>query len=417
MSHVDEGQLEALLDGAYDPGGPDTVAIEAHLSTCPDCRTRLDEARALKERAAAVLRAARPRDVPMPSFEQMIASRRAAATVPPEGASPQTATVAPVASAPSIRRAPIHRLPLAWAATLVLAVAGGWMARELLREGSAGPIRVEMVRDNSMAVPSPESEVKEEAGAMQQDASADSRSIVVPARPETPAERRAFADEDQAKKVEASDLSRQKAQAAAPPATDAVAGAPPPAISAAGRAEPEAANRLRAAGVRAAEENLVMLDIVSTGSAAPEAVATLVGDYAAATDSSRWATVSVAEAAARLGRPPLTIPGLEVESVQVAGEAGTLIVRLTQRIDATTAVELIERRELVANEALASRASAASGRADAPARLDATVPLDGSVAALFRGRTLVSTSRPGFVLILGAALPADSLRALSERVR
>jgi hypothetical protein len=186
-------------------------------------------------------------------------------------------------------------------------------------------------------------------------------------------------------------------------------------MSAAGRAvESQAANRLPAPGVGAVERDLAALDIVVVGAASPDAVSRLSKDYAAATDSSTWTTVSVAEAAARLGRPVLTIPGLEVESVQVAGSAGTLIVRVTQRIDAATAVELIERPEETPTEALESRSSA---RLAAPSSADAPVRIDASAVPLFRGRALVSTTRPGLVLILGAALPADSLRALAERVR
>jgi hypothetical protein len=45
MSHPDDGQLHALVDGELPPG--EVAGIEAHLGTCDFCRGRLDEARAL----------------------------------------------------------------------------------------------------------------------------------------------------------------------------------------------------------------------------------------------------------------------------------------------------------------------------------------------------------------------------------
>ena len=45
MSHPDDGQLHALVDGELSPA--DTAAIERHVQTCEPCRTRLDEARML----------------------------------------------------------------------------------------------------------------------------------------------------------------------------------------------------------------------------------------------------------------------------------------------------------------------------------------------------------------------------------
>ena len=45
MSHPDDGQLHALVDGELSPA--DAAAIELHARTCEPCRTRLDEARML----------------------------------------------------------------------------------------------------------------------------------------------------------------------------------------------------------------------------------------------------------------------------------------------------------------------------------------------------------------------------------
>lgn len=419
MSHVDDGQLDALLDGAFEADGPEQAAIDAHVASCADCRSRLEEARRLKERAAAVLRAARPRDVPMPSFEELIASRRpaagAAAATPGAGPGPAGAT-AP--AAPS-RRRPIHRLPLAWAATLVLAVSGGWMAHELLQrdpDPSRFDLRLEAPRDQTMDALSREAEAREEAGRGTGAISADSRPArsVVPA-PEAPAQQRAFADENEAKDLaKKAEPVRANSLAATPPVANALAGAPP-AASAAGRTD-ASADRLRDAGVAALairqEADSVSFDLIQTGDASAEAIAQLVSDYASATGNGGWTTVSVAEASSRLGRPVMTIPGLEVESVQVAAGASGPIARVMQRIDAATVAEVVQRAETIAGQALAAWAESSSERRPAaPARPDP------SAGVFFRGRAVLSAVRPGVLLLVSAPVSADSLRALSDRVR
>src|SRR5690606_32012518 len=69
MSHVDDGTLHAYLDGALDalsdagelPDGMTGADVTSHLSTCADCRARLEAERAVRESAGAVLG-----DLPMP---------------------------------------------------------------------------------------------------------------------------------------------------------------------------------------------------------------------------------------------------------------------------------------------------------------------------------------------------------------
>lgn len=116
MSHVDEGLLHAWLDGAlHAEGGDEALEVECHLAACADCRARLEEARRLRDEAAAILAAAEPPALPVPPFEEILARK---ATMPPR---------APGRPAPRRRAA----LPLAWAASLALALGAGWWAHRL----------------------------------------------------------------------------------------------------------------------------------------------------------------------------------------------------------------------------------------------------------------------------------------------
>jgi anti-sigma factor RsiW len=104
MSHVDDGTLHAYLDGELTP--VEVGQLESHLAGCAGCRARLDEARVLIERAARLLGVA----------------------VPP----------GPERAAPPLHRLRQPRLawrrlrvPLAWAATIVLALGLGWYGGSL----------------------------------------------------------------------------------------------------------------------------------------------------------------------------------------------------------------------------------------------------------------------------------------------
>src|SRR5881396_514329 len=98
MSHVDDGTLHAYLDGELSPA--EVQGVEAHLAQCPACRGRLDEERALITRAGELLALAAPPERELPPF-------RAGDVKPPT------------------RLWWKVRLPLAWAATLVLALGIG----------------------------------------------------------------------------------------------------------------------------------------------------------------------------------------------------------------------------------------------------------------------------------------------------
>lgn len=118
MPHVDEGILHAYLDGALDalreagalPQGTTRESIDAHLAGCADCRALLEAERTIRTRAGAVLDAAAP-VVDVPPFSELVAASRAR---------------------PRRRRA----WPLAWAASVLLAVGAGYWGSTIFRSGA-----------------------------------------------------------------------------------------------------------------------------------------------------------------------------------------------------------------------------------------------------------------------------------------
>jgi hypothetical protein len=119
MSHLDEGLLQELLDGEIP--STDLPPIQAHLNACAECRARLEEARAFAGEA-----------------EQLIERIELTDAVP------SRAITRPTAPRPAWGR------NLAWAATLVIAVGTGYLAR-----GSTpvSPLREEMAKAPDTSVP------------------------------------------------------------------------------------------------------------------------------------------------------------------------------------------------------------------------------------------------------------------------
>src|SRR6266850_1916984 len=98
MSHVDDGTLHAYLDGEL--ALVERARLEAHVAECAACRSRLEEERALIARASGLLGLAQPPERAAPPLHEL---RR-----------------------PSV----VWRLrvPVAWAATVVLALGLGYYA-------------------------------------------------------------------------------------------------------------------------------------------------------------------------------------------------------------------------------------------------------------------------------------------------
>jgi hypothetical protein len=126
MPHITDGLLHAYLDGAVGaltpageaPDGPTVADVEAHLQACADCRVRLEAERAVRAAAGLVLADAGG-SVEVPPFDALLPNM-------------------------ALRSAPRRRrtwLPLAWAASLFLALGAGWWAASTSGP-SAAPQRV-----------------------------------------------------------------------------------------------------------------------------------------------------------------------------------------------------------------------------------------------------------------------------------
>ncbi len=114
MWHVDDGELNAYLDGELEAiAGAHSVDIEAHLAVCESCGIRLEKARRYRSAARSILRTADPRPGDAPPFEEILRRARGDVAVPTR---------------------PWWRTPriLAWAASVTLAVGAGWFARSAL---------------------------------------------------------------------------------------------------------------------------------------------------------------------------------------------------------------------------------------------------------------------------------------------
>ncbi len=123
MKHVHDGELHAYLDGALDllPGDRGEE-IREHLTSCAACRERLEEEKAIRARAGDVLEEGAPVPAEPPPFEEIRKRARAAGA---SGAAGGTSTTG--GETVRRRRRPVQGLPLAWAATVVLALGVGWM--------------------------------------------------------------------------------------------------------------------------------------------------------------------------------------------------------------------------------------------------------------------------------------------------
>ncbi|MDH3456700.1 MAG: hypothetical protein OER90_07635 [Gemmatimonadota bacterium] len=401
MSHIDESRMHEYLDALErGPFFGDNVAprqepmalhpleslstarreagrweaLERHLAECAECRERLEEVRVVRQRAAGLLRDAAPAQISMPLFAE-IETRHHART----------------------RRAPrrmvtMNRLAaVGWAATLVLAVGIGWLAR-----GSFEFRQTQELAPIATRVSEPTAELD-----------------VVGTSDET-------APTSVTESVRAEPATAGGRGTAGPGgvAEGQVAATPPPEIPADTRArrlaEEEAAEReqlakaapteppTRPVAVDAAFEQEARRDAPAAGLAAQVADADVVSRQLnrAAVEAS-WRPATRSEAAAHLGDSVRTVAGLTIDSIAVGEINGSPAARIVQALPSGQSVEIVQWR---------------SDDPDAPL-WRTEVFADRVAAEVTPTPPTTVVLRDGYVLILRAPIEADSLEALAARIR
>ena len=339
MSHVDDGILHGYLDGELSPA--EAREVDAHLAHCPDCRRRLDEERALIARAAELLALATPPDRELPPF-------RAGDAKPPARLWWQV------------------RLPLAWAATVALALGiGTYLGREVKRAPEA-----EAARYTAATPP--------------------------PARAEPPKQ----------------ELARRETRVAAPSAarTPAAPPAPPQA-----RARVDNIALPRPEPVMSADRAAAPV----ADSVGSEERAWLAQRKESADERSQWqkgGAISIDSARRVLGTDPLVVPGVPIEALyrgRAIGYADVVIVE--QALDSTTMIEVINARiapQLLDQVVVAGEPAARPEPVSATDSPAAKTRRLASLAAKAAGQV-----RPDLFRDVRGPLSADSLAALRRRLQ
>jgi len=379
---VDEGRLSEYLDRPIG-GSSDRAEIEAHLAECAECRERLEELRVIRERADALLRHATPARLTMPGFEEIEARARAR-----RGAGPR-------------RVLSLQRLTaLGWAATIVLAVGIGWIARgAVMREAGNAPVRLDGVPSTATGgITAPAESVP-----------ARNRSAVpAEAQREIEPGGRVGDAADQTPQLAAAppaavELRQQANEAVAPPSAGAVAEAEQPAAKA---AEGIAARQAVSGVVALADErpNPAAREEMPADSLAPAAIAQLVTH---AVESPAWAGATAEAAERHLGGPLRIVEGLPVESTGVGLVDGVPAVRVVQLLPGGERLEIVEWR----SDSAETREVQLRMAEEAPRAQVAAAPTE-----VVRRSEVVATQH-GLVLVMRARISADSLAALAGRVR
>jgi hypothetical protein len=278
MSHVDDGALHAYLDGELTP--VERARLDAHVAECPACRGRLDEERGLIERASRLLGMAQP----------------------PERAAPP-----PLHQLRQPRLVWRLRTPLAWAATVVLAVGIGYYAG-VATVGRHAPVATLVLADSPASVTAPPSApAPGEATALSRPMADAGRQLAARA-PRATAERARADVRAREEKADGNLAAAAGVVAIQPPSIRPVTPAPVPMA--------EAVVTQRESDVEAVRGRQV---------------------------TTEWPVIRRDPARQVLGADPVGIPGLAVRNMR-RSPAGDGVVLVEQILDSTTVIQLFQRR-------------------------------------------------------------------------
>lgn len=413
MPHVDDAHLHAYLDGQLEAvAGAEAAAIAAHIDACAECRARLGEAGEYRDRSRGILAASGPDHVEIPPFESILARRRTghAATDSTDGREPYAdAGPAPVGRTRRVR----PWTATAWAATIALALAMGWHARDAVFRPAPQPLAIEA---DSRPSEAPEHASPTAPGSRSADAPTGStgRASDAPtagARASGPPERieAAAADAD-AVAPEAGAPTRPPAAAPTVQGFAQAAEEPVAPVAAARERDTAAAAPRSLAGREAAPVSVKVepsrvarravggTDVVALDDAVGRAVTVTTMSASV----SAWAPLDREEGERRLGGPVLLVPGLDLIAVEGGVTDGEFTVRARQRLPDGSELELRQRR--------APAGAAAEPEAVRAVREPEPEPAPDPLST-------ITIERDGMLVTGRAPLPADSLRALLARLR
>ena len=309
MQHVDDGTIHAWLDDQItDPVA--AAALEEHLAVCPACSARVSEERSMHARAHALLGTVAP-ESERPPFGELLTKMAIAAPDP---------DTQPRAGAATRRSAVLQA---AWAASLVLAIGVGWMARDYAGEQpdpnavAEAPMLSRTAPTAADPPPPPAVGVSAPPGGRLANAPAVPQAARKLERPEPSADRVAPQLPEQA-----GPAPRQERPAGVPESELAVADAAPlpPQSFEASAAAPPAPPQPR---------NGVTGPLTVTGAAA-------------AMEATEWRTIPRTEAAARSGMPLYGIDGLQPLMTTVSPDGR--VVRTIYLLESGGSVELHQQR-------------------------------------------------------------------------
>lgn len=403
MSHIDEGALEAYLDGETEE--QERREVERHLETCIECRERLVEVTTLSRSVSALLAKLEPGPVQPPPWRELEERAAERLTIP--------------------ERRSWLRPGLAWAASAFLAFSIGWLSGNVWK--SAPRAAFEMAAPAQSPVASVDLAEKKE----DRDSIAEGN---LGSELEKPAEDKPLAVEEQlgrAGEDEAPEMAFQsKPEPAATTSAEgiaAVAAETEVDVPDGSRADTELDQKGSGEIVPAEEESRLLAELEAGAEGAelrsqleevrPESAAPARAKMRAAqpppapepTPPAADFVISIAtdpdDAASRLGGPLRTLPDLDLRRVEVVPGSG-----VEGGLDHLPVVKMVYLDAAGHEIVLLQQLLSPGDRATVPA--EPTLVVQPSGLKSYRWR-----DSEGYLLILWGEVSSDSLRSLADLVR
>ncbi len=392
MSHVNEGQIHAYLDRQLEFA--DQAArerFETHVAECSDCTVLLNEARTIHARATGMLGDSQPAVADMPSFEAVVAR----------------------ASERSARWATVKKLnrtrALAWAASIVVAVAVGWYARvSMTQSPQAERDRFDLDEPVAALVEDQGAELESVAGAGA--ATSDLAGGAQPAAPTpaTPEAARVLVapalQQAAGRGTEGAAATEEESRVALPVERQRVVADELTAKVATRTLADSAQAEVLAEAYRVRQDAPAALKRARE-LAEPDLFAAM--EAPAPTDDLQWIAVSQDEAERSIERKLLLVGGLDVVEISIAGTEPRVSVRVVQLLPSGDSLEIVQQPTTPEVDRVAGvlEPRLQDARAEQNAAVNET---EISSVSVIRGDVVVE---------MRGRIPVDSLRVLLSRLR